>query len=96
MCGGVHSGQGRATGGPHRRGDGRWSELDVAFARVGIDDWSGLVEQNPEFMRPAEVDLLVGDPAKAKEVLGWKPKVGFTELVTMMVDADVAEQKSQR
>ena len=70
--------------------------LDVAFARVGIDDWSGLVEQNPEFMRPAEVDLLVGDPAKAREVLGWKPKVGFTELVTMMVDADLAEQKSQR
>lgn len=64
--------------------------LDVAFARVGIDDWSGYVRQDPAFMRPAEVDLLVGDPTKAREVLGWQPKVGFRELVEMMVDADLA------
>ena len=44
-------------------------------------------------MRPAEVDLLVGDPSKAREVLGWKPTVGFEELVTMMVDSDLAELK---
>ena len=68
--------------------------LDVAFHHVGIDDWHPLVEQNPAFMRPAEVDLLVGDPSKAKAALGWEPKVGFEQLVTMMVDADLAEQKN--
>ncbi|GAC1441650.1 MAG: GDP-mannose 4,6-dehydratase [Mycobacteriales bacterium] len=67
--------------------------LDVAFARVGIEDWQRYVFQDPAFFRPAEVDLLVGDPAKARELLGWKPEVGFTELVHMMVDFDVAEQK---
>ncbi len=67
--------------------------LDVAFAHVGIDDWSGLVKQDPRFMRPAEVDLLIGDPAKAKEKLGWQPTVSFSELVAMMVDNDLAEQR---
>jgi GDPmannose 4,6-dehydratase len=67
--------------------------LDVAFARVGIDDWSGLVTQDPRFLRPAEVELLVGDATKAKQVLGWEPKVSFEQLVTMMVDHDLAEQK---
>ena len=65
--------------------------LDVAFSEVGIDDWSGLVTQDPKFMRPAEVDLLVGDPTKAKERLGWEPKVGFEQLIRMMVRADLAE-----
>jgi GDPmannose 4,6-dehydratase len=68
--------------------------LDIAFKRVGIDDWSGYVKQDPRFMRPAEVDLLIGDPSKANDVLGWKPKVGFTELVEMMVDNDLAEQRA--
>ena len=67
--------------------------LDVAFRRVGIDDWSGLVRQDAAYLRPADVDALVGDASKAREVLGWKPRVGFEELVTMMVDADLAEQK---
>ncbi|WP_264762556.1 GDP-mannose 4,6-dehydratase, partial [Frankia tisae] len=44
--------------------------LDTAFGRVGISDWSGLVKQDPRFFRPAEVDVLVGDPSKAREVLG--------------------------
>lgn len=70
--------------------------LDVAFQQVGIDDWSGLVRQDPRFMRPAEVDRLVGDASKAREVLGWKPKVGFEELVAMMVEADLVEQKAGR
>ncbi|HUR14783.1 MAG TPA: GDP-mannose 4,6-dehydratase [Mycobacteriales bacterium] len=65
--------------------------LDVAFARVGIDDWTPYVEQDPRFMRPAEVDLLVGDASKAAERLGWKPTVGFTELVHLMVDSDLAQ-----
>jgi GDPmannose 4,6-dehydratase len=67
--------------------------LDVAFAHVGIEDWSSKVVQDPRFFRPAEVDLLIGDPAKAKEKLGWTPKVGFEELVRMMVDNDLAEQR---
>ena len=63
--------------------------LDVAFQRVGIDDWEPLVEQDPRFMRPAEVDLLIGDSTKAHDVLGWKPTVSFEQLVHMMVDHDL-------
>ena len=68
--------------------------LDLAFARVGIQDWTRYVHQDPRFFRPAEVDLLIGDAAKARERLGWKPTVGFAELVAMMVDSDLAEQKA--
>ncbi len=68
--------------------------LDVAFKHVGIEDWEPYVTQDPRFMRPAEVELLIGDPSKAKEVLGWEPKVGFVELVEMMVDNDLAEQRA--
>ncbi|WP_127781671.1 GDP-mannose 4,6-dehydratase [Rhodococcus sp. X156] len=67
--------------------------LDIAFKRVGIDDWAPLVSQNPAFFRPAEVESLVGDSTKAHETLGWKPKVGFTELVEMMVDHDLAREQ---
>ncbi|MCW2777633.1 MAG: GDP-mannose 4,6-dehydratase [Frankiales bacterium] len=70
--------------------------LDVAFAHVGIDDWSGLVTQDPRFLRPAEVELLVGDASKAKDKLGWEPKVSFEELVRMMVDADLLEAKAEQ
>ena len=69
--------------------------LDIAFARVGIEDWSVLVTQDPRYMRPAEVDLLLGDSTKAREKLGWTPTVGFTELVEMMVDNDLALQRAQ-
>ncbi|MGX5655544.1 GDP-mannose 4,6-dehydratase [Geodermatophilus nigrescens] len=68
--------------------------LDVAFRTVGIDDWEPLVKLNPAFVRPAEVDLLIGDASKAKEKLGWTPKVGFEQLVQMMVESDLAEQRS--
>ncbi len=68
--------------------------VDVAFRHIGIDDWSAHVRQDDRFRRPAEVDRLVGDATKAREVLGWKPRVGFDELVTMMVDADVAALKA--
>jgi GDPmannose 4,6-dehydratase len=67
--------------------------LEVAFARVGISDWEKRVVQDPRFFRPAEVDLLIGSPAKAKSELGWEPKVGFSELVEMMVDADTAAEQ---
>ncbi len=66
--------------------------LDVAFARVGIEDWTDKVYIDPRFLRPAEVDLLIGDSTKARERLGWSPKVSFTELVQMMVDNDLEEQ----
>jgi GDPmannose 4,6-dehydratase len=64
--------------------------LDLAFARVGIEDWTPYVRQDPRFMRPAEVDALIGDAGKARDRLGWKPTVSFPELVAMMVDADIA------
>jgi GDPmannose 4,6-dehydratase len=63
--------------------------VDSAFRRVGLD-WQEHVLQDPRFMRPAEVDLLVGDAAKARTELGWTPEVEFEELVGMMVDADLA------
>jgi GDPmannose 4,6-dehydratase len=70
--------------------------VDVAFRHVGIDDWPRYVRQDPRFMRPAEVDTLVGDAGKAREVLGWKPRVGFRELVAMMVDADLQDQSAEQ
>jgi GDPmannose 4,6-dehydratase len=63
--------------------------LDIAFNHVGITDWEPLVYQDPRFFRPAEVELLIGDAAKAKAKLDWTPKVNFPSLVTMMVDADL-------
>ncbi len=61
---------------------------DVAFARVGLD-YRDHVKVDERFFRPAEVDLLVGDAAKAESVLGWRPEVDFVSLVEMMVDADM-------
>jgi GDPmannose 4,6-dehydratase len=66
---------------------------EVAFAHVGLD-WRQFVKIDPAFLRPAEVDTLIGDPAKAKARLGWKPRVSFQDLVRMMVDADVARLKN--
>ncbi|MEP7288743.1 MAG: GDP-mannose 4,6-dehydratase [Chloroflexota bacterium] len=62
--------------------------VETAFSHVDLD-WQKYVVQDPAFMRPAEVDLLVGDPAKAGQVLGWEPSVTFTELIHTMVDADI-------
>jgi GDPmannose 4,6-dehydratase len=67
---------------------------EEAFEYVGLD-WNEYVVQDPRFMRPAEVDLLIGDPSKARRVLGWEPKVTFKELVRMMVDADIALLRSE-
>jgi GDPmannose 4,6-dehydratase len=61
---------------------------EIAFGRAGLD-WEKHVVVDERFVRPAEVDLLLGDPAKAREVLGWTPKVTFRGLVEMMVDADL-------
>jgi GDPmannose 4,6-dehydratase len=62
--------------------------LDLAFGYVDLD-WHDYVVQDEQFMRPAEVDLLVGDPDKAGKELGWEPSVNLAELVKMMVDADL-------
>jgi GDPmannose 4,6-dehydratase len=61
---------------------------EIAFSHVGLD-WQEHVLVDPKFVRPAEVDHLIGNPAKAKRVLGWKPKVNFRQLVEMMVEADL-------
>jgi GDPmannose 4,6-dehydratase len=67
--------------------------LERAFAHAGIDDLDRYVEQDPRMLRPSEVDHLIGDATKAREVLGWEPRVRFAELVRIMVDADLkAEQ----
>jgi GDPmannose 4,6-dehydratase len=62
---------------------------EVAFGHVGLD-WTDHVVQDQRFYRPAEVDLLVGDPKRATAVLGWQPTIGFEDLVCSMVDADLA------
>jgi GDPmannose 4,6-dehydratase len=62
--------------------------LEAAFDRVGLD-WQKCVETDPRYLRPSEVDALVGDATKARRVLGWAPRVSFDELVAMMVDADM-------
>jgi GDPmannose 4,6-dehydratase len=62
--------------------------VECAFDHVGLD-YRKYVIQDERFMRPAEVDLLVGDASRAREVLGWKPLVSFDELVRKMVDADL-------
>jgi GDPmannose 4,6-dehydratase len=66
--------------------------VEVAFNRVGLD-YKDYVFEDPKFKRPAEVDLLIADPSRAKTVLGWGPQVKFKELVEMMVDADMERLK---
>ncbi|HXD22945.1 MAG TPA: GDP-mannose 4,6-dehydratase [Gemmatimonadaceae bacterium] len=65
---------------------------EEAFSHVGLD-WREFVKTDAKFLRPAEVELLVADPSKAKRVLAWEPRVHFRELVRMMVDADVARHR---
>lgn len=62
--------------------------LDIAFGHVDLD-WNEYVKKDPRFLRPAEVDQLIGDAGKARRILGWEPKVSFDQLVRMMVDADL-------
>lgn len=68
--------------------------VEIAFARAGLDPWQH-VEIDPRYFRPAEVDALLGDASKAREQLGWQPKVRFRELIELMVDADVAALEDQ-
>ena len=66
--------------------------LDVAFEQIGLD-WQRFVKIDPNYFRPTEVDILVGDAGKAREALGWRPKVTFVELIRMMVDADLEAER---
>jgi GDPmannose 4,6-dehydratase len=68
--------------------------VDSAFAAVGIADWEPYVRFDPALLRPAEVDVLIGDSSKAREKLGWRPKVSFHELVEMMVRSDVGRESA--
>jgi GDPmannose 4,6-dehydratase len=63
--------------------------VQVAFDEAGLGDWEQYVEIDPRFVRPAEVDLLIGDPTKAKERLGWVPETTFDELIRLMTRADL-------
>ncbi len=67
--------------------------VELAFARADLD-WKKYVKLDERFMRPAEVDLLIGDYSKAKKILGWQPKTSFNDLVKMMVDSDLAMVKN--
>lgn len=69
--------------------------LTLAFAEIGVDDWRPYVVQNPAFMRPAEVDILLGDPTKAEQVLGWRRRVDFPGLVSLMVAHDLRGVSTQ-
>jgi GDPmannose 4,6-dehydratase len=63
--------------------------VEVAFDQAGLGDWESHVRIDPAFVRPAEVDLLIGDPSKAKRDLGWEPQTSFEQLIRLMVDADL-------
>ena len=68
--------------------------LDEAFGYLDLD-WNKFIETDPRYLRPSEVDLLLGDASKARQALGWEPKVGFKELVRLMVDHDLALAKQE-
>ena len=68
--------------------------LTIAFKEIGITNWEPHVKINPKFFRPAEVDILIGDASKAKEKLGWEPKISFEELVKEMVQNDIRINKN--
>jgi GDPmannose 4,6-dehydratase len=69
--------------------------LDVAFRAAGYDEWTPYVQKDPRFERPAEVDLLIGDASKAHEKLGWRPRMSFEALLTMMYESDLAAEQAQ-
>jgi len=64
--------------------------VQIAFDEAGLPDWDSYVRLDPQFLRPAEVDQLIGNPAKAKERLGWEPKTSFEELIRLMTRSDLA------
>jgi GDPmannose 4,6-dehydratase len=76
----------------------RWSirqVLDLAFQAIGIEDWSQYVASDDRFLRPAEVDQLVGDASRARDVLGWEPKVAFPQVLQEMVGNDIELEQAK-
>jgi GDPmannose 4,6-dehydratase len=69
--------------------------VELAFSYVGLD-WRRHVVIDPKLRRPAEVDFLLGDATKARQKLGWAPKIGFVDLIRLMVDADLARYRNSR
>ncbi len=67
--------------------------VEYSFESVGLN-WKDYVKKDEKFMRPAEVDLLVGDPSQAKKILGWEPKTSFKQMVELMVQADIKKEKN--
>jgi GDPmannose 4,6-dehydratase len=67
--------------------------VEIAFDEAGVDDWEKYVKIDPAFLRPAEVDQLIGSPAKAKADLGWEPETSFEELIRLMTRADLGMLK---
>ncbi|HWI22848.1 MAG TPA: GDP-mannose 4,6-dehydratase, partial [Baekduia sp.] len=63
--------------------------VEIAFDEAGVPDWEKHVKIDPQFLRPAEVDQLIGDPAKAKRDLRWEPKTTFEELIRLMTRSDL-------
>ena len=78
---------------PHGK---KYAVIVNEFGEIGIDDWTPYVRQDPKFFRPAEVDLLIGDPSKAQTKLGWKREVDFPALVKMMVENDLRLESAKR
>jgi len=71
--------------------------VELAFKAAGVSDWEKyVISDHPKHVRPAEVDLLIGDSTKAHQLLGWKPKVAFPELVEMMVKSDIEKEKENK
>ena len=66
--------------------------LDIAFGHLGFE-WQKYVAIDPRYCRPAKVDHLCGDASKAREKLGWRPSIGFRELIVMMVEGDLADRR---
>jgi GDPmannose 4,6-dehydratase len=69
--------------------------LEIAARVAGFDDWTEVVEQDRRFERPAEVDLLMGDAGKAREKLGWVPKVSFEGLIELMYEHDLKQETAK-
>jgi len=69
--------------------------LDIAFAAIGIDDWTPYVATDDRFRRPAEVDQLVGDATRARDLLGWEPKTDFPDVLQEMVRHDIETEKDR-
>jgi len=70
--------------------------VKIAFKEIGIDDWEKYIKTDPKFIRPTDVDVLLGDASKAKKILGWETKVTFEEMIKKMVQIDIERVKSEK